>query len=129
MTWLTPPYYTLPEHQARVNCGPFFGSQPTAETMMQELVAQLLSYPAGFMWGAAGTGADSPEQLTDDIINYAKTLTDTPVAKFTAADFDPMVRGAFYANLVIETLKQIPAAPFNWQETGSVYDVWMRGHK
>ncbi len=128
MTWLTPPYYT-PDPAVRVPCGPFFGSQPTAESQMQEDVRELLSWPQGFMTKAGGSGADSPEQLTDEVINLAKSLTEAPFAKLTASDFDPLVRGAYYANLVIETLKQIPAAPYNWQETGSVYDVWMSGHK
>lgn len=125
--WLPPPYYT-PDTPIRVDCGPFFGSQPTAETMMQELTHELLGWPQGFMFGAAGAGADSPGRLQTEMVNYATSLTQSPSARLTAAGFDPTARGLHYFNVVQETLKQIPASSFDWRETGSVYDVWVRGH-
>lgn len=124
--WLSPPYYT-PEPAVYVDI-PWFGRQPTAETMMGVLTRQLLSWPQGFVWGASGSGADTPGQLQNDIVAYAKSLTESPIANLTAPGFDYTARGIHYFNIVQETLKQIPASSFDWtQGPGtSVYDVWTK---
>ncbi len=123
--WLTAPYYIAPP-EVRVDV-PWYGSLPTAESMMQVLAGQLLNYPQGFLFGAAGSGADKPEQLRSEILAYAQTLKDAPVAAFTAADFVPTESADTYYMLVVNTLKRIQASRFDWTQppTASVYDVWI----
>lgn len=123
--WLTPPYYT-PDPEVRIPNIPFYGSQPTAESMMQELTREILSWPQGFMFGANGSGTDAPAKLQAQMVAYATSLTQSPVANLTTAGFDPQVRGLHYFNVVQEALKRIPASSYNWMETRSVYDVWVK---
>lgn len=107
----------------RVDCGPFFGSQPTAEARMQDNTYQILSYIPGFIFGPS---ENTPAKLEKEISNFATIeLMQTPFAKITAADFDPVARAKFHYDLIIDTLKRIPVSNWLWSETGSVYDYWV----
>lgn len=122
--WLTPPYYILPTKEF-VDCGVFFGKQPTAQARMEDLTNQILGWPPGFMFGAAGSGADTPEKLLAEITSFAQDLTNAPFAKLTAAGFDPNGSAQACYDLVIATLKRIQASHWDWTETRSVYEVWI----
>ena len=128
LTGLSGQYYTPPP-QARVDIpatGSFPGSnQPTAETMMQELVNQQVNYPEGFMSGSSG--AANPAALTSQTVAYAQSLCQGMYAPWTCQGFDPVSRGNYYANLIISILKTIPASAYNQSFTGSVYDAWVQG--
>lgn len=124
------PFY-VPDPPQRVECGSFYGSQPTAESMMQEAVRQVFTYPQGFLWGSAGSGSETPDSMKKHFIAYAQSLTQSPIASKTAVSFDgtpfdPTNSGTHYANVVIDILKDIDVSIFNWMETGSLYDAWMR---
>lgn len=128
LSGLSGQYYTPPP-QVRViipATGSFPGSdEPTAETMMQELVNQQLNYPEGFMTGASG--AANPTELVSQFIAYAQSLCRGMYASWTCVGFDPVARGTYYANFIINALKSIPASPWNYNFSGSVYDAWAQG--
>ncbi len=127
MEWLKSPYYVRPD-PVFVNVGQTGNyppsRQPMAETMMQDLTAQFLGWPAGFVFGAAGSGNRTPKQLLDDILAYAVALTQSQYSAVTCADFDPTSRAVFYAGLIFDTLKGIPAGSWLPNDARSVYDVW-----
>lgn len=122
---LKSPYF-VPDIVKRVECGSFYGSQPTAESMMQEMVRQIFTWPQGFLYGGAGSGSETPDSLKKHFIDYAQTLADSPIADKTAVRFDPVTSGTHYANVVIDILKDIDVSTLSWMETGSLYDAWMR---
>lgn len=124
--WIVAPFYKQP---AVVMVPTPWGDRPSAETMMQVLAQQALGTPNGFVWGAAGTGAVKPAEMVGSFIDYAKTLTELSWAPYTCIGFDPALRALYYANLVIETLKQIPASYANWPDPeASIFDVWTSFH-
>jgi hypothetical protein len=123
--WLSPPYYVPPPPVYLSVPQPFPlppTNYPTAETMLQVTAAEYLNDPACFMSGAASV--TSPQELTSSMIAYAQQLSQYSWSSVTCAGFDPVAMGTKYANLILDTLKQIPAAPWNQNSTGSVYDAW-----
>ncbi len=96
-----------------------FGRQLTADSALSVDAEEWLSWPAGFVYGASGKAGQSPENLTASFVDKATQLSKSPFASLAAADFDPIVRGKYYANIVIENLKKIP-----WGDS-TVYDVWI----
>jgi hypothetical protein len=126
--WLSPPYYVPPPpvYVSVPQPLPFPSTNyPTAETMLQVTAAEYLNDPACFMSGAASV--TSPQELTSSMIAYAQQLSQYSWSSFTCAGFDPVALGTKYANVILDTLKQIPAAPWNQSATGSVYDAWVGG--
>lgn len=127
MNWLKQPFYEQPEC-IYVNTPD--GVKPLAESMMQVLTMQALGTPNGFAWKAPWSGALTPEQLIQSFIDYAKTLTGYSYSPFTTLGFNPTARGIYYANLVIEKLRQVPAtyAVSGADPNASLYDVWIASH-
>lgn len=126
--WLSPPYYVPPPPVYLSVPQPLPlppTNYPTAETMLQVTAAEYLNDPACLMSGAASV--TSPQELTSSMIAYAQQLSQYSWSSFTCAGFDPVAMGTKYANLILDTLKQIPAAPWNQSATGSVYDAWVGG--
>lgn len=121
MNWKSAPYYVQPD-EVRVMTP--WGSRPTAESMMQVLTMQHLGRPNGFVWGMQ----PAPAQLVQQFIDYARSLTDFTWAPYTTIGFDASARAVYYANQVMETLKQIPAtmADSGADPNDSIYDVWTR---
>lgn len=121
--WLKPPYYIRPNPMERVDCGPFFGSQPTAEARMQDNTYQILSWVPAFVFGSPD---NTPAKLEKEILNFATVeLVQTPFAKLTAADFQASARAKFHYDLIISTLEKIPVSNWIWDQSGSVYDYWV----
>ncbi len=128
--WAKPPYYKPPElHPEEIDCGVPYGMRPTAEKMMQVNTAETLGWPNGFLDGASGEGALTPSELVDSFITYAEGLTEYSWSQFTAKGFNPALRGAYHASLVISTLKVINAATLDNTLTGSVYSIWIANLK
>jgi len=124
MSWLSPPYYTR-QNTVRVydpNTGEW---PPTAETSLQEDVYEILSYPPAFLWGYYA--GKTLQQFSNELLQYAISLTQLRYSQFTCVGFDPTVRTFYFVNLIFDTLKQIPASSWLPLETRSVYDVWIGG--
>lgn len=120
--WLTPPYY-LPQQVVRA-FDPATGTYPpTAETSMQDVVYQNLSWPPGFIFGYSSK--QTPNQFFNELLAFAIQLTQYRYSPFTCVGFDPVARTSYFVNLIFDALKRIPAS--NWLpfETRSVYDVWI----
>lgn len=122
-------YYTPPP-QVRVMVPQPNGwpdaSLPTAETTMQEMANEYLNDPSGFMTGAFYVA--NPSELTANAIAYARSICQAGFyPQYTCVGFDPVARGTYYANLIINTLKTIPASLWNQGFSGSVYDAWIQG--
>lgn len=139
---ISPPYYVKPA-PLWVDCGKFYGFQPTALSMLQQSVASMLGHVDGFI--GPNPTSKSPEDLIQSFVDYAKLLASYPYAMFTApsADlntqgmvevydtskivnifvgaFNPVTEGKFYASLVINTLKDIPFP------AATIFDGWVQG--
>ena len=127
MEWLTAPYYTPPEtvYVLVPQTGNYPPSrQQTAESAMQDNTKMLLNWPAGFLFGAAGSGNRTPNELFTDLLTFATGLTQSPYAGATCVGFDPTISAVTHAALIFATLKQIPAGNWLPNDTRSVYDVW-----
>lgn len=126
-TWLSSPYYTPPDPVFVLvpqtgNYPP--GRQQTAESAMQDNTKMLLNWPAGFLFGASGSGNRTPNELFTDLLKFATGLTESPYTGATCVDFDPTASAISHAALIFATLKRIPAG--NWLpfDLRSVYEVW-----
>lgn len=130
--WIPAPYYTAPPQQ-RVECGPFYGSHPTAETMMQAWLSGMVSWPNGFVWNGQGSGDQTPRSLLDQAIDMAIGLTQQApdVVKSTCVGFDPVASAVYYTNQLFDILKRIPATMANGMANpnDSIFDVWVAGKK
>lgn len=120
--WLpaTEAYYTPPPP---VNVKTPDGDRPSAETMMQVLVQEHLSRPNGFYFGSE----PKPPQLLQQFTDYAKTLTTFSWSMWTTVGFNPTASAVFYANVLMETLKRIPATMADGMANpdASLFDVWI----
>lgn len=99
------------------------GDRPSARTMMQAWVQGMLSWPNGYYWGANPRPAVLLQQFTD----YAQSLMNLSWSPWTTIGFHPVAEAIYHANVVMETLKQIPAtmAEGTANPDASIYDIWI----
>lgn len=126
-SWLSPPYYAAPDPVFVLvpqtgNYSP--GRQQTAESAMQDNSKMLLNWPAGFVFGASGSGNRTPNELFTDLLDLANKLTKSPYAGATCVGFDPTISAVTHAALIFATLKRIPAGNWLPGDSRSVYEVW-----
>lgn len=118
MNWIASPYYTKPPDE-RVDCGPIYKTQVTADSAMQEIVRQMVNTPVTILRG--GIGKDEIE-MKAILTTYAQLLADRPFAGFTAIGFDPAGAGAYYTKVIVDILKQIQYGV----DGVSYYNMWVR---
>jgi hypothetical protein len=124
--WLSPPYYTPPAATfvSWENPPGVVNTTASPESDLQNLAAQLINDPLQFDWG--GVPATTPQGLIANFVSYAQSRAAT-YPEASPEGYDPVAMGTKYANLVLDTIKQIPYDTVGSSPYASVYDAWVAG--
>ena len=124
--WLSPPYYTPPATTfvSWENPPGVINTTASPESDLQNLASQYINGSDQFGWG--GVSATTPQEFIDNIVSYAQSRAAT-YPQTCPEGYDPVAMGTKYANLVMDTLKQIPYDTVGTSQYASVYDAWVAG--
>lgn len=124
--WLSPPYYTppAPVFVSWENPPGVINRTASPETDLQNLAAQYINDPLQFDWG--GVQATTPQQFIDNFVSYAQSRA-ANYPKASPEGYDPVAMGTKYANLVLDSIKQIQYDTVGSSRYASVYDAWVAG--
>jgi hypothetical protein len=124
--WLSPPYYTPPPpvFVSWENPPGVINKTASPETDLQNLAAQYINDPLQFDWG--GVQATTPQQFIDNVVSYAQSRA-AAYPKASPEGYDPVAMGTKYANLVLDSIKQIQYDTVGSSPYASVYDAWVAG--
>lgn len=128
--WLKYPYYNLPDPGlVDVPNGGTITKMAGVEYTLAESISQDIRGYRNFLYAPADLDPQyrTPKAYRDNLIEFAKTLTQFSYSKYIVpADWDPTEAGTRYANILFDTLKNIPVNP-NYPESNNVYDAWIDG--
>ena len=124
--WLSPPYYTPPAtiFVSWENPPGVINTTASPESDLQNLASQFINGSDQFCWG--GVSATTPQEFIDNIVSYAQSRA-AAYPQTCPEGYDPVAMGTKYANLVMDTLKQIPYDTVGTSQYASVYDAWVAG--
>ena len=138
MTWLAYPYYALPDPGlgfptpgliAVPQPGGKITMMASVEYTMAESISQDIRGFQRFLYAYADLDPQyrSPSSYRNNLITFAKTLITFSYSSFiTPPSWDPVEAGTRYAQLLFDTLKNIPVNAY-YPATNDVYDAWIGG--
>lgn len=94
------------------------------ESDLQNLAAQYINDPLQFDWG--GVPATTPQGFIDNFVSYAQSRA-AMYPKASPEGYDPVAMGTKYANLVMDSIKNIQYDTIGSSPYASVYDAWVAG--
>ena len=124
--WLSPPYYTPPATTfvSWENPPGVINTTASPESDLQNLASQYINGSDQFGWG--GVSATTPQAFIDNFVSYAQSRA-AEYPQTCPEGYDPVAMGTKYANLVMDTLKQLPYDTVGTSPYASVYDAWIAG--
>lgn len=129
--WLRYPYYQLPDPGlVDVPLADGIHKMASAEYNLALAISQdIRSCRNGYAFLSAQPDPQyrNPKAYRDNLIEYAKTLTQFTYSKYIVpGGWDPVEAGTRYTNILCDTLKNI-AVNENYPESNNVYDAWIDG--
>lgn len=129
--WLKYPYYQLPD-PGLVDV-PQPGGKTTKMASVEYTLAESISQDIrgfrNFLYAPSDLDPQyrNPAAYRANLIEFAKTLaTFSYSAAIMPPGWDPVEAGTRYANILFDTLKNIPVNA-NYPESNNVYDAWIDG--
>lgn len=129
--WLVYPYYELPD-PGLVDVpqpGGRVTKMASVEYTMAESISQDIRGYRKFLYSPADIDPQDrdPKAVRFRLVEFAKTLVSFSYSSYiTPPDWDPVEAGTRYAQILFDTLKNIPVNK-NYPETNNVFDAWIDG--
>ncbi len=130
--WLKYPYYQLPDPGLVdvPRAGGGITKMASVEYTLAVAISQDIRSFRNFLYAPADLDPQyrSPKAYRDNLIAYAKTLTQFSYSAFIMpAGWDPTEAGTRYAETLFDTLKNIPVNRNDPDNSNNVYDAWIDG--